>query len=171
MIRSFSFGVKISPEAQTAPAFMDLNSFSFLHSSLCYAWMVVQLDPEWGSQRFVSLVQASFTMETLNAVRNTHPTCLHVYVYEVISYWRSILAMWVKGSGSIPSALSDGSYSVWNVQGHLWYTLLSEMAAVAKVTSIYLSASVTRTPTIILLRRGKTRRRNSGTQMKWVLVF
>lgn len=46
VIRGFSFSVKISLQAQTAPAIMDLNSFSFLH--LCYALTAIQPDPECG---------------------------------------------------------------------------------------------------------------------------
>lgn len=46
-----------------------------------------------------------------------------------------------QGRGAIPSGLSDGRYSVWNFQGHLWYTLHSDMAAMAKFSIIYLSAS------------------------------
>lgn len=46
VIRGFSFSVKIPLEAQTAPAFIDLNSFSFLH--IYYARGAIQPDPECG---------------------------------------------------------------------------------------------------------------------------
>lgn len=46
--------------------------------------------------------------------------------------------MWVKDGGAIPSGLSDGRYSVWNFQGHLWYTLHSDMAAMLKFSIIYI---------------------------------
>lgn len=60
-------------------------------------------------------------------------------------------AIWVKDRRTPPCSLSESSYSVWNFQGQLQDTLHSDMAAVAKFNDIYLSASVTRSQTIILL--------------------
>lgn len=111
VIRSFSFSVKISLEAQTAPAFMYLNSFSFctsvMHeqqSSQSLTWL---LEVCKGCPNLTHSTNTVMQPET-----HTHQTCLQVYLCEVNSYWKPILAIWVKGSGSAPSALSDGSYSV-----------------------------------------------------------
>lgn len=56
---------------------------------------------------------------------------------EVNSYRKPILVMWVKDGGAIPSGLSGGRYSVWNFQGHRWYTLHSDMAAMLKFSIIW----------------------------------
>lgn len=55
VIRSFSFSIKISLEAQTAPAFMELNSSLFLR--LCYAEEACSLTLNMVPRGFVRLDQ------------------------------------------------------------------------------------------------------------------
>lgn len=160
VIRSFSFTVEISLEAQKAPAFMALNFFFQLSTPL----LCLSSHPVWPWLWLpeVCKVGQSITRNTVCVSVKTETHTKHAYMFMSESSEKPFLASWVKDSGTIPSGLSDGSYSVGNFQGHLWYTLHSDMAAVAKVSFIYLSASVTRTQTTILLYRcGKTLRWNS----------
>lgn len=87
VIRSFSFTVEISLEAQKAPAFMALNFFStFLH--LYYARAAIQSDPDYDFQGVCKTGQ-SITCNTVCVSVQTETHTKHVYTFICVRVQRS----------------------------------------------------------------------------------